>query len=190
MNKINKRTLILVFVILLFVVFTVMDNIKDNKDNEEAKTQIEPQEHEQYLDNGIGISDLVKEGRYLEEIVITSIVFENGLEYTLKNNGTDSVYIANEIQIVIGEDNFHLSDNIKGKIELAPLEEKTITTDITLNRLSADSGYYIDVTQITLLKPIYEKYDNSKLIGIAKSENWKLKSEKWKLKTEDLMLNI
>ena len=48
-------------------------------------------------------------------------------------------------------------------------EEKIIKIGCTINDLSKKLGYRVDKTmQISILKPIYIKYDDSELLGIAK----------------------
>lgn len=165
-NKLNKRTIILALVLVLFIILIVVNNIEKNNQNVEQTKQTD---FEEYLDDGIEFSKLFKEKKYLENILISNIVLNNNnIEYTLKNNSNSSVYISNQITIKVGEDNYHFSDTLEGKIELKPLEEKVITLDCTINELSKTLGYRIDIMQISILKPIYIKYDDSRLLGIAK----------------------
>lgn len=164
-DKINKRTIILILMIVIFAIIILINFIKTNNQDNDYTTQLN---YEKYLDNGIQLSKLIEEKKYLDNIEITSIVNNNNIEYTLKNNSNDSVYISNEVEIIVGEDGILLSDTIEGKIELEPLEEKVITIDYTINQLSKKLGYRIDMEKISIIKPIYLKYDDNKLSGIAK----------------------
>ena len=102
MTKFNKRTIILVLILTFFIILIVANNIIKNNQN---VTQSEQPSYEEYLDNGIQFAKIRKEGKYLENIVITNIVLnDNHIEYTLKNYSDSIVYISNQISIVIGED--------------------------------------------------------------------------------------
>lgn len=165
-NKITKRTIVLIIVFVVFGTFIIARLIKsNNKDN----SNIIYSQHEEYLDNGIELSKLIEECKYIDDITISYIVNDNNIEYTLTNNSNDSVYISNEIEIMVGEDSILLSDTIEGKIELKPFDKKIITIDCTIRQLSQKLGYHIDAEEILIIKPIYVKYDDKKLLGICKS---------------------
>ena len=167
MTKFNKRTIILVLILTFFIILIVANNIIKNNQN---VTQSEQPSYEEYLDNGIQFAKIRKEGKYLENIVITNIVLnDNHIEYTLKNYSDSIVYISNQISIVIGEDCYNYFDETEGKIELKSREEKIINIGCTINDKNKKLGYRVDKTmQISILKPIYIKYDDSELLGIAK----------------------
>ena len=165
-GRINKRTIFLLLFILIFIIVIFINFIlKSNDDKENYTRQLD---FEQYLDNGIQLSEFLEKKEYLDNIEINQIKIKDGIEYTIKNNGNNEVYISNEIEILIGEDAILLSDSIDGKIKLEPNEEKIITIDSTINQLSQKLGYYIDIKKISIIKPIYVKYDENKLLGIVK----------------------
>ena len=169
-RKFNKRTIILVLIIILFTVLIVVDTVKNNYQNVEQKKKADYQE---YLDNGIEISEYIEEKKYLERIPIRNIVFNNDhIEYNIENSSDSSVYLSNQITIIVGEDSYSLYDKIDGKIELKPFEKKTIIIDCTINQLSKKLGYRVDTDtmQISMVKPIYIKYDDSTLLGVAKGD--------------------
>ena len=69
----------------------------------------------------------------------------------------------------IDKDYIYVLSETEGKIELKSREEKIIKIGCTINDLSKKLGYRVDKTmQISILKPIYIKYDDSELLGIAK----------------------
>ena len=81
-RKFNKRTIILVLTIILFTVLIVVDTVKNNYQNVEQKKKADYQE---YLDNGIEISEYIEEKKYLERIPIRNIVFNNDhIEYNIE----------------------------------------------------------------------------------------------------------
>ena len=114
-GRINKRTIFLLLFILIFIIVIFINFIlKSNDDKENYTRQLD---FEQYLDNGIQFSEFLEKKEYLDNIEINQIKIKDGIEYTIKNNGNNEVYISNEIEILIGEDAILLSDSIDGKIK-------------------------------------------------------------------------
>lgn len=170
MKKNNKRTITLIIVFIIFCTLIITSCIKKNNNNFEQKKQLN---NEEYLDDGIEYLKFIEENKYTENIIISNIKFNsNNIEFLMENKSNNSVYISNQVTIMVNSDKYNLFDSIDGKIELKPYEKKEVMLDCTISGLSTKLGYYVDVNtmQIVITKPIYERYNSNILIGVAKGK--------------------
>ena len=173
-----KNKNIRVFVVLILIIFILLASYQEYtkiRSNKKLK-QMANQEKQIFGDPNY-INNQYLNGVVLKNIVIDNVKYnksKNTIEYTIKNNSNNEVFINNEVQYVVNNDRIYAystcKDNIsdkkiyQGKLQKMHMKisinpNENLNFELQLNNVNPE--------KINFKHIIYEDFMTSKILGVV-----------------------